>query len=577
MKKFNPIFITGLTLFLHILSFSQDHKGRLQISGSNNLSCQWMNKQSPYASVPIFYIRDEFSTRLKIMNIPLYAGVLLTTENESFRQSMNQYYLRFAADDWSGSMPSNLSDSLKKQRSVAERIFSKVYRLEIGTFFPDYSRIAFSGLPVNGINIAIMPGPLFLAFSYGSLNRATENTPVYQSPYQRRMLFASLGAGKPRQSHFFLNLLHTYDREATVQPDTFSFVRPADTVVFGGDTIIHTTNEYQMTSSRKENFIAGADVQLSFLKRKIIAGGELSVSMFTPDKEAMKAEIKGAPDWISGYFDPRLGSHVDYSYLLRMDIRLKTTSIGASFLRVMPGYESLTNPYIRRDSKELNVNFSQSIFKRKLMLRASYKNRDEGSRGQFQNVSFSATFQPGKWPTITVGVFPSVLRSETYSYTNTLYQLSMNYPWKISSAKQNTSVYFSYQDGKYNTSEEDRSMKYWNASVNHRSELGKSAGMTVFANFSQNMTSEILRFTYTLGCNLRYSISKKIKATIGTSFVYRQPGDITLRTNMTASYDAGKAGLFSIKGQHIYYHYENPGRSGQPGVVIDFSYLIRFQ
>lgn len=568
--------MTGLTLFLYISSFSQDHKGKFQISGNNALTCQWMNKESSYASLPALYIRDEFSIRIKIFGIPVYSGILLTTENESSWQRMNQVYVRFSADEWLGGMTGNLTDSIKKHGSVAEKIFSRIHKLEIGTFYPDYSRISFSGLPVSGVNIAIMPGPLFLAFSYGTLNRATENTPVYQSPYQRRMLFASLGAGKPRQSHLFFNFTHTYDRDANVQPDTFSFVRPADTVVFGGDTIIHTINEYQMTAARKENFIAGTDAQLSFLKRKIIIGGELSVSMFTPDKEAMKAEIKGTPEWISGYFDPRLGSHADYSYLIRSEISLTTTNIGASYLRVMPGYESLTNPYIRRDSKELNLNLSQSFFKRKLLFRLSYKNRDEGERGQFQNLSFSTVIQCGKWPTIMVGIFPSVLSSDSYDYTNTLYQLSLNYPWKAGGSKQNTSAYISYQSGKYTTPGESRPMQYWNLSINHRSEISKSTGATLIANISRNDVSGNQRIIYTLGGNFRHNFSKKLKGAIGVSFVHSQPSDITLRSNLSLGYDAGKIGTFLIKGQYAYYNFNDTGQVHKPTFIADFSYVIRF-
>ncbi|MDX9906356.1 MAG: hypothetical protein RBS55_07200 [Bacteroidales bacterium] len=549
---------------------------KLHLSGANRMSFRWMDSTSPYASSKAFFIRDEFNVHIDMKGVPINAGFLLTSENESFRQCMNQFYLRFSADEWLGAMTRQTSDSIKKYGTAAEKIFRKIHKLEIGTFYPDYSRISFSGLPVSGVNIAIMPGPLFLAFSYGTLNRATENTPVYQIPYQRRMLFASLGAGKPRQSHLFFNFTHTFDKDANVQPDTFSFVRPADTVVFGGDTIIHTLNEYRMTASRKENFIAGTDLQLSLLKRKIILGGELSVSMLTPDQGALKAEIKGAPEWAVNYFDPRLGSHIDYSYLLRSDLNIKTTNLSASYLRVMPGYEALTNPFLRRNSKELNVLLGQSFFKRKLFFRLSYKNRNEEERGCLQNFSFSATLHSGKWPSVMVGIFPSKLNAETYDYSNTLYQLSVNYPWKMKASKQNTSAYISYQAGKYSTAEEIRPVQYWNFSVTHRFDLSKSTTAAIFTSFSMNEASKNRRVIYTLGANVRGSLFKKIKGSIGTSFVHRDPDDITLRTTISANYDAGRIGLFSIKGQYAYYHFEDAGLAHEPSFLVDFSYTVRF-
>jgi hypothetical protein len=549
---------------------------KISVSGSNILSGQWMDPKNPYSTVPAFYVRDEFNMKISLYGLPFYTGFLLTTENKPFKQQMNQFYFRFAADEWIAGKAGDLSDSLKKKSGFMNILLSRFYRLEAGTCYPDYSKIAFGGVPVKGINIAFMPGPVFMAFSYGNMNRETKDAPAFENPYQRKMIYGSLGFGKPQKTHLFFNFMHIYDLESSAVADTFTFIRPGDTIVFGGDTIIHNVNESEMTQARKENFIAGSDFQLSFLKNRITFGGEVSLSLLTPDRSAAKIDIEEAPSWAMDYFDPRLGSHVDFSYLVKSDINLKTTSIRSSFKQISPGYESLANPYLRADSKELNFLLKQHLLERKITFQLSFINRDDHNRGSFQSLGFSTFIHMGKWPTVMIGLYPSRQKSTSYSYNNSLYQLSLNYPWKIKTKNLNTSISLSNQTGIYETEQQSNPLHYWNVSFNQLISFKKSMSVSLFSNMSLNRMTEVQKSLFTLGGNFSTVAFHTLRSVIGISFIQDQDKNYTVKSFLSCGINVGKIGTFDLKVQHHMYSFYNEGQNDRSEWMCNFSITIRF-
>lgn len=532
-----------LILFLSLTglnSVSGQEKGKvIHLSGSNVLTGEWMDGSYPNSTIPPWLLRDELSLRLSLWGMPFYGGILLSTEDNAAHQSINQYFFRMGVDEW---LNGRRSDLLRSNSWFSRRVLSRIYKLEVGNIYPNYSSFLFGGVPVRGINAAFLPGPFFMAFCYGNLNSSIQNPSPFVSPFPRKMLFGSFGAGHPERSHVFVNVMHIKDQNSVYPVDTTIYARPADTLVIGMDTIIHPGTEIRVAPSMQENFVAGTDLLLSMLKKRLYLGGEMSVSYLTPDLSGEILEVNGIPQWFTDYFQPRLGTHVDYSYLIKTGLTLKTTSVKGTYQYVGPGYVSLANPYLRTNQTEIKILLQQTLLKRKASVNVTLIQRDEIDRGSYRSAGITVSLRWPKLPTFMMGVFPSELISETYRYSSQLYQISVSHPWKLKSNRMQTTLSLINQTGNYVISEQTSTTGYWSVALNQMLSAGSFITASLVSGMSNRNTGTIQKRYWTNGGTLSFRILENLNAGLGSTYIFSNQSEQSLRLNLSGNMDIKKVG-----------------------------------
>ena len=91
-----------------------------QHSGRANIYGQFSNRQGEGSFVPQNYIRAEIHPDFQFQGIPIGLDILLSTEQNAFRQSINQVALRFDAQQLKRSMRQRLQNKIKEIDAIGD-------------------------------------------------------------------------------------------------------------------------------------------------------------------------------------------------------------------------------------------------------------------------------------------------------------------------------------------------------------------------------------------------------------------------------------------------------------------------
>ena len=255
--------------------------------------------------------------------------------------------------------PANLKSSLKALGDLGkvEKIMGGVQTFSIGTSYPYFSELTFNGARVNGINIELNPGKFYV-----NLCKGTSATDVYNSndasnyALKQKVDALKIGVGKKETSHLYFTGIQFKDDNKTV----------FDTV-------------FQEVKTPTRNYVLGTDVQVSFMKKTIIVGGEANVSVNNRDQNASEGVLpidRSVNEVIPGFITSKLNasSYGSYAYKVfsRVELFKNKTSINGSLTQIAPGYFTYANPTIIDDLRKVEMKVKQSLFKSKLSVNAFY-------------------------------------------------------------------------------------------------------------------------------------------------------------------------------------------------------------
>ena len=330
------ILFAVLLSFIAVLSWSQEKKV-LDFSGSSRFEARISSQKNTPYEAPKDYMRWGANAVVKAWGLPLKASWLISTENEPYNQSVNQVRI-----------------SIDYQEFLKSKIIEKapwlkfIRRLDIGKIYPSYSRLGFSGIPLEGINVELAPGPVYIAYAYGRVRR-----PIYEDgypsvPYSRRISYYRAGMGDRHSSHIHFAYMKAWDQDVEL-PDSLRWEAPA------------------------ANSVLSADLAAYFLKRKIYIKAEGAVSLFTENTQATAYTEDELPRFVVDRFNPNLTSSLDYAYEMETGINLKKTRIKGFYRLINPGFRSLGIGVLRNDISEYGLQVSQYVYKRYISLNAKIK------------------------------------------------------------------------------------------------------------------------------------------------------------------------------------------------------------
>jgi len=538
-----------ILVFLPLFVFGQEKK-IFDFSGSSKLESRISTSRNALHTLPGDYLRWGANTAIKAWGLPVRASWLISTENESFRQSLNQFKISV-----------NYQEFLKS--SILEKApwLKFIRRLDIGKSFPSYSKLSVSGIALDGVNAELNPGPLYVAFAYGKIRRSIYEDGYPAVPFSRKLKYYRTGVGDRLSSHIHFAYMKVWD-EVINLPDSLRWEAP------------------------NGNNIVSADVALYFLKRKLYFKGEGAVSLFTQNTQATEYTEEELPTVVVNNFNPNLTSSLDYAYFFESGLNLKTTRIKAFYKIVNPGFRSLGVGVLRNDLSEYGTQLTQSIYKRRITLTAKMKRNIDNllDLKEYQSTDwhygFGVNLRFPKLPVVMLNYSPHEQYRETpmsrQLYVVRVLNARTSYSYINGGSSLSTSLGFARQSTLSGEDELELGRLSNIFSLTESLRLEKKYLFSLSTSWNRMLIDESLRNLLSASFNVRYEVSQRINTFAGYQRFQSLNKDSRNRIQLGGNLKMEKWGDISITAERYSGPVKNKPGETYSDMILRLSWMISF-
>ena len=516
------VLVMGSFLLPSILQ-SQDESSPINFSGSTRLSTQYSSRQGINQQTPRNYWRWDLNPTLTIYGIPISMNFFLSSEQSGLRQNINRFSLSLV--------------TTKLLRKVP--VLSYFSRLCVGTCYPIYSPLTFSGVPVTGADIEFTPGIFYFAVMGGRTQKAIQGTTTQEPTYACNLLAGKIGLGKKESSHFYLTILHAWDDENSILPDSIFNVDP------------------------QENYLVGAEANLSLFEKRFRLEGELAVSMLTRDVQSAELDVDDVPSWLVDLVEPKVSSSIDYAYSVKSSLNLSNTKLSGAVKMVGPGFYSLGVPYLRNDELTYEARIKQSLWKRNVSVGSYIRRSSDNLIPWKRTTTISSAYgvnlslQFTKLPYIQLNYAPYFQNNdidvESLKIDNktSLFSATTGYNHQFGDINSSTNFFFSTQNSKTKSGVSDYSTQTYsfNESLNFRFPLTLAGSVSLSnADYSRE-TSRIISFDF----NGSYCAFKKWRNRIGLRLSKQEGENNKTGFYLNSSFPVWKIGDLNLQAEQNFF------------------------
>lgn len=436
-------------------------------SGNGSIYGESSNRQGIGSDIPQRYMNFELTPTLSIYGVPFSLPILLSTQNQENKQSINSFAFAFDPSTLKELVQQRVEKEIGKVRDEIEqkvkdkgekyrteienqaedkaksrlpgilKFFSYFKTLGFGTTYPSYTKHTVDGVPLTGVNIEFNPGIVYVA---GALLR--NQKPVDNVSFKRNMYTGRLGIGKKDKSHFIMTLMNVRDDENSIRVDSAN-----------------------QTLTPKANWLFGLDGKLNLFKDKLSLEAEGVLSMLTRDVRDPDIISDAIPQWVKNMFKPKGSSSADYMYGFKGSFTNEKTNtkISAEMKMIGPGFTTLGNPSLRNDKLGFEGKIDQKFLKRKISAGISFKTYRDNliQTKRTTTTTTSVIFRLGlnfrNYPTLNVTIMPNFQKNDKEVTTTDsskmnnkimLYNFVSSYSMKIGNITAQTTALFSYNESK---------------------------------------------------------------------------------------------------------------------------------
>ncbi len=266
----------------------------------------------------------QFNSNFSILGFQSGINILYSTDDNRFRQSMNQY---------------NFQGSWRWLTIAA------------GTVAPSFSKYSLGGVSVTGGMIDINPAWFSLTLAGGRTRRAVEFTDEigFREPSFERWLYATrIGFGNREGTEFALSGVYAYDITGSIEDP--GELLPA------------------------QNINVTPELKLSLFQGRFRLDGNATVSAFTRDRRGSALEISELDDfeWLTDLITINSSTRLDYAAEISSQLRLGPVRLNGGYERVQPGFRSLGLGRIRSDHESYRVRGQFRLFEGRANLSGMY-------------------------------------------------------------------------------------------------------------------------------------------------------------------------------------------------------------
>jgi len=334
-----------LTLIAPLLAVSLG-AGPVQFSGSASMYSEYGRVTGDSLVKPTPELRFNINPTLSLFGVPLGLNMLLSTQENPLRQQLDKFKLFLNPRKW-----------LEAQTNLSGFAWS-LKGLELGSCNPSWTPYTLSGTPVLGGAVELTPWHLYTAAAAGRTQRRVPVSDSTQGAYARMLYSGRFGFGKKEETHFYLTALYAGDD--TASPAGNKQPNPND-----------TTDTYEVVRPQ-ENYVLGAEFNLSLAKDAFRLESEVAVCEMTRDKRLPVEKGDWMPAWAASAVRPRISSSVDYAFKVKPSLKALDTRVYGKIEFVGPGFQSLGAPGLRNDNMAIGAGIERSFLDNAVSFSAEY-------------------------------------------------------------------------------------------------------------------------------------------------------------------------------------------------------------
>jgi hypothetical protein len=399
----------------------------LQFVGDARFTSQLADRPGLFSEIPDDYARFELTPTLLLYDVPFSAHVLLSTEQNERRQSINSVVFGLDFRQLQASLMRRALDkvndlrSLKQAEALAgadhvrdsltalgeegmrdierlrnlasyeslrehafsetadllqglgvlsstEKFFMNFPALEVGVTYPRYTPLTLSSVPVTGANIEFNPGDFYIAFAGGSSQRVRTGEEILQ----RRLLTPLPEIPDTIPAPTYERTLYAGRLGYGKKDGSHFFLTTMWARDDANDPPVDSVaaDTLGVRFAPKSNFIIGADAVISLENDLVRLEGEINGSVLDGDINSPGFKNDDIPKFLVDLVKPTISSSVDYAYALRTIVNIADigTKLSGTVRMIGPGYQSFGSPTLRNDLFRYELRYEQRLLARQISL-----------------------------------------------------------------------------------------------------------------------------------------------------------------------------------------------------------------
>lgn len=406
--------------------------GAIRFSGDSRVVGQFADRSGLFQEVPDDYARLEITPTLEVYDVPFSANLLLSTEQNERRQSLNSIVFGLDFRQLQANLIGRAMEKVNELRSIkaveavegaahvkdslmgvgeeglrdlermkgladyeklrerafsesapllqelgvlsaTEKFFMNFPALEIGVTYPRYTPLTLTNVPVTGANIEFNPGLLYVAFAGGTSQRVRTGEELIRLRSQPALPeFVDTVIAPTYNRTLYAGRLGVGKRDASHFFLTTMWARDDETEI-AVDSLV--ADSLGVRFAPKSNVVIGVDAVLDIVDDLLRIEGELTGSVINGDTRTMGFKNDDIPSFLVDIVEPNLSTSIDYAYSVKSTLNIADigTKLSAMARMIGPGYQSLGAPTLRNDLLRYDIRFEQRLLQRQIAITSFYR------------------------------------------------------------------------------------------------------------------------------------------------------------------------------------------------------------
>ncbi len=335
------IFFIGLLFFiLPVYSQSSDTaKSAIRVEGNLMIQGGLYSIKGIKARQPAqtYLVQSNFTLFVKQIELPFH--FVFSNNQRDFRQPFNQF---------------GMSPMLGK------------FSFDLGYRAPVFSQFSYAGHIALGAGAYYEGKKLRLGVFTGRTQKAVEEDTTLQigdglndvpyPAYKRWVTAGKIGFGNKDR---FIDLIYLHGRD-----DSSSLMQVPQSIDL----------------KPAQNDLIALNSKLSFLKKKLIWSGEVSVSVYTRD--IMQQKIKTEIPWVDNFFAPSISTIYNRAFESKLEYNERNFGGGLKIRQIDPDYKSMGAYFFQSDLRQSTAFARGNMFKQKLTVQANAGLQSDNTTGK---------------------------------------------------------------------------------------------------------------------------------------------------------------------------------------------------
>ncbi len=315
--------------------------------------------------------------------------------------------------------------------SLPERLAASLHTLTVGTVYPTHGEYVINGQPLEGAEVALQMGNLYLGYAGTRNLRAVPE----QATFERKMNIISAGVGKKEEDHLIFSYMSASD-----DPNSFQ-----------GDRVVRSIGDTTFYNRPRKNYVL--DAHFSFSPTSFLSvEGEAAYSLTAMDLYSQSISFGDLFNSMSANTTDTALVQAGKAYSLTGHAEVRAgTRLSLKLYEVDATFYSLGVPFLMNGVRGYEASLEQSFWQGQLVVRPFFGeargNTEETSNSTMVTYGAQASITPQGLP---YGAVDYRMTQMTNGFLNTteLWNIQAGYDYRLEGINFNSSLVASLQESK---------------------------------------------------------------------------------------------------------------------------------